>query len=70
MDPKNKKTVKIIYTNYKGETSERKIIPIELWFGSTEYHKEEQWLLKAFDVDKQAERNFAVKDIKVWKAEN
>jgi len=61
-----KKAVKIIYTNYKSETAERTIIPLELWFGSTEYHKEEQWLLKAFDLDKKAERNFAVKDIKSW----
>jgi len=61
-----KKAVKIVYTNYKGETAERTIIPLELWFGSTEYHKEEQWLLKAFDFDKKAERNFAVKDIKSW----
>jgi predicted DNA-binding transcriptional regulator YafY len=61
-----KQIVKIIYTNYKNETAERIIIPLELWFGSTEYHKEEQWLLKAFDFDKKAERNFAVKDIKSW----
>ena len=61
-----KQIVKIIYTNYKGETAERTIIPLELWFGSTEYHKEEQWLLKAFDLEKKAERNFAVKDIKSW----
>jgi len=67
MKIENKKTVKIIYTNYKGETAERTIIPIELWFGSTEYHPEEQWLLKAFDVEKKAERNFAVKDVKGWK---
>jgi len=61
-----KKAVKIVYTNYKGETADRTIIPLELWFGSTEYHKEEQWLLKAFDLEKKAERNFAVKDIKSW----
>jgi len=61
-----KQIVKIIYTNYKNETAERIIIPLELWFGSTEYHKEEQWLLKAFDLEKKAERNFAVKDIKSW----
>jgi predicted DNA-binding transcriptional regulator YafY len=62
-----KKAVKIGYTNYKGETAERTIIPLELWFGSTEYHEEEQWLLKAFDLEKKAERNFAVKDIKSWR---
>jgi len=61
-----KKAVRIVYTNYRGETAERRIIPKELIFGSTEYHPEEQWLLVAFDLDKNAERTFAFKDIKVW----
>ncbi|MEK6894438.1 MAG: WYL domain-containing protein [Nanoarchaeota archaeon] len=60
------KEVKIIYTNYKGETAERTIIPKEIVFESNEFHKEEQWILVAFDVDKQAERRFAIKDIKSW----
>lgn len=60
------KSAKIIYTNWKNETSERHIIPIEIWFGSTEWHKEVQWLLKAMDVDKNEERDFALKDIKEW----
>lgn len=60
------KIVEIVYTNWKGITSTRHIIPIEIFFGSTEWHKEEQWLLNAFDVDKQANRAFALKDIKSW----
>ena len=62
----DKKVVHIVYTNYKGETGVRKILPKELKFGSSDYHPEPQWLLTAFDVDKQAERTFAVKDIKAW----
>lgn len=60
------KAVRIIYTNYRNETAERRIVPMEIWFGSTEWHKEEQWLLKAEDLDKQAMRDFAVKDISGW----
>lgn len=60
-------TVTIIYTNWKGETAERTIRPIELWFGKTEYHPEEQWLLRALDLTKNEERNFAMKDIESWK---
>lgn len=60
------KTVKIIYTNWKNKTFERHIIPIEIRFGSTEWHSEDQWLLKAMDVDKNEERDFALKDIKEW----
>lgn len=65
----SKKAVTIVYTNYKGVTGTRSIIPIELLFGCTEWHKEEQWLLRAFDTAKNAERTFAVKDIKSWTAD-
>lgn len=60
------KSVKIIYTNWRGETTERIIEPIKVWFGSTEWHKEKQWLLRALDIEKKAERDFALKDIKEW----
>ncbi len=61
-----KRIVKMVYTNYKGETEVRKIVPKELKFGSTQYHLQEQWLLVAHDVDKDAERTFAMKDVKCW----
>jgi len=63
-----KEIVKILYTNWKGETAYRNIIPKNIEFKSTEWHKQEQWILNAFDVDKQADRGFAVKDIKEWKS--
>lgn len=52
----------ITYTNYKGETSVRRIAPKSIRFGSTERHPEPQWLLLAWDIDKQADREFALKD--------
>lgn len=58
--------VKILYTNWKGVTSYRNIVPKSVEFKSTEWHPEEQWILNAFDVDKQADRAFALKDIKEW----
>ena len=63
-----KQVVKILYTNWKGETAYRNIIPKNIEFKSTEWHKQEQWILNAFDVDKQADRSFAVKDIREWKS--
>jgi predicted DNA-binding transcriptional regulator YafY len=63
-------TVEIVYTNWKGETAKRTIKPIELWYGATEYHPEAQWLLCALDIEKNDERNFAMKDIKEWKAKD
>lgn len=60
------KKVKILYTNWKGETKYRNIIPKSIEFKSTEWHKQEQWILNALDVDKNADRAFAIKDIKEW----
>lgn len=59
-------SVEIIYTNWRGETAKRRIIPISIWYGNTQWHKEKQWLLKATDSDKNEQRDFALKDIKSW----
>lgn len=56
-------TMRIHYTNWRGETAEREIIPVKVWFGSTEWHPEPQWFLAAIDVEKDAPRDFAMKDI-------
>ena len=58
------KIIKVTYTNWRGETGERTIIPIALIWDSTEWHPEPQWLLKCYDVDRVAERLYALKDIK------
>ena len=63
------KTVKIVYTNYKGVTATRYIVPIEILFGHNEWHTQDQWLMRALDVEKNAERTFALKDISSWEAE-
>lgn len=61
-----KRVVSIVYTNWKGETRVRKIVPESVWFGKTEWHAEDQWLLKALDVEKNAMRDFAMRDIRSW----
>ena len=63
----NNKEVRVVYTNWRGETAERVIQPIEIYWGKTEWHPEEQWLLKVWDVDRAAERCYAMKDIKEWR---
>lgn len=60
-------TVNITYTNWRGERGIRKIQPIEMIFKSTEWHPEEQWILKAYDFEREAIREFAMKDIEAWK---
>jgi len=60
------KYVTIDYTNYRGERSKRRVCPSTIFFGSNEWHPEPQWLLEAWDFEKEAFRNFAVRDIHEW----
>lgn len=56
------------YVNYKGDKSIRKVEGLpHMWYGSTKYHPEPQWLMTAFDTDKLALRDFAMRDIKFFK---
>lgn len=50
------------YTNWRGETSIRRAIPIAITWGSTEWHPEPGWLMTAYDLERQAERQFALAD--------
>jgi predicted DNA-binding transcriptional regulator YafY len=59
--------VRVIYTNHRGEASTRKILPIRMWFGESEWHPNvKQHFLKAWDVEKEAERDFAMCEITAW----
>jgi hypothetical protein len=60
MDPS---VVQIEYTNWRGEFGVRRIQPRSIRFGVSEWHKEPQWLLLAWDIDKKEDREFAFKDI-------
>ncbi len=58
-----KTPIRVRYTNWKGDTADRTIVPHHIFFGSTEYHPEPQWLVHAYDVEKSALRDFALKDM-------
>lgn len=60
------RAIRIVYTNYRGETAQREVVPQRVWFGATEWHPEEQWLLDAIDIEKGAERSFALRDIREY----
>lgn len=64
--PPNHHMAEVTYTNYKGKTAKRRIIPDKWYFGKTEYHPEDQWLLIAYDVEKQAWRTFAMSGFSEW----
>ena len=60
---KKDKPLKFEYVNWKREKAVRSVRPIEIWYGKTQWHPKEGWLLKALDLEKNEERNFSVKDI-------
>lgn len=59
----------IYYRNHRGESSWRQITPGWMYFGSTKWHPEQQWLMIAYDHDKQADRDFALRDILEWRTD-
>lgn len=62
--PNRSRIQTVRYRNYRGEVSTRHIIPLGVWFGVSEFHASEgeQWFVKAYDIDKEDNRDFALKD--------
>jgi len=50
------------YTNWKNETAFRRVQARALSYKSTSWHPEKQWILTAYDLDREAERDFALQD--------
>jgi len=59
-------TVEVIYKNWRGETRPRKIIPLDFHYGNTEWHPDNQLLLRVWDLEKKDYREYAVRDIVEW----
>jgi predicted DNA-binding transcriptional regulator YafY len=57
------KAITVRYKNWHGQTALRSIIPIEVSWGSTEWHPHAQWLLKVWDIERGDYRQYALKDI-------
>lgn len=58
------KELKFYYQNWRGEASIRSAIPLKIWYGSTKWHPQEQWFIKAIDTEKGEERDFALIDMR------
>lgn len=50
------------YTNWRGEYAVRQAVPLGIEWDSTDWHPEEGWLLRAWDAEKGAMRQFALED--------
>lgn len=63
--------VVIDYTNWRGVRASRMIRPVQggITFGTTEQHKEAQWLMAAYDLDRPDKpiRQFALINIHRWR---
>lgn len=63
MDDQAASALTFVYRNWRGDLAERTVTSPSLWWGTTSYHSRPQWFLKAWDVHKGEERDFAVADI-------
>jgi hypothetical protein len=54
--------LEMTYRNWKGKVSQRRISPVSIRIGTTEWHPEPGALLLAKDMDKNEMREFALKD--------
>lgn len=55
--------IRFDYVNWKGEASTRNVIVKKIFYGSNQWDKEEQFLMRAWDLEKNDFRDFAMKDM-------
>lgn len=55
-------TFRCDYRNWRGEVATRRLVALEFWYGSTEWHPEPGLMLKAIDRNKGLCRDFRVAD--------
>jgi len=55
--------IKVKYKNWQGQIGIRTIIPLPVHYGHTDFHSHDQWLLDVWDVEKDAQRTYALMDI-------
>ena len=66
MDDIKPTELRFLYRNHRGETAWRWVAPRLVRWGTAEHHPETQWLLEGIDLDKRADRTFALKDVRQW----
>lgn len=52
-------TLRFRYINHAGKTAVRNVVSPTLFWGQSDFYPDPQWLLNAYDLDKQAWRTFA-----------
>ena len=54
--------VRVHYRNWRGEERTREIRPIQVQWGTSDWHPEDQWMLLAVDPEDGKTKLFALKD--------
>ena len=54
--------MRLVYKNHRGKVGARHIVPRYISFGTTDHHRTPQWLLNCYDLEKEAERTYALAD--------
>lgn len=71
IDPTKPQELEVVidYTNHRGERRERRIIPNArtLRFIATDHHPKLQWVFDAWDVERNVERTFALRNVHSWR---
>lgn len=63
----NEEAVRVLYTNYKGQTNYRVIVPRRMWFGVCLFYGDApQWLLEVYDMEKKEMRTFSMANVRDW----
>lgn len=55
--------LKFHYRNHEGNLATRRVKPIRIWHGKSPWHKGRQWFLRGYDLDRDAERDYALEDV-------
>jgi hypothetical protein len=61
--------VEFDYVNHKGERETRRVCFHRIEWTATEYHKQPQFIVFAHDMDRRADRGFAMRDmvnVRAW----
>jgi predicted DNA-binding transcriptional regulator YafY len=63
LEVKSGMTIAFHYKNWQGISAVRTCEVIGFYYGQNEWHKENQFLLKGLDLEKNQERTFAIRDM-------
>lgn len=63
MSYKSEEVVVFKYLNHRNEQAFRRVAPIKIFFNTINHYGEPGWFMEAYDIDKEAVRDFYMKNI-------